>query len=51
MDWLAVHGSLAVLLVFFVMFLLFAYWAYMPANKKKMERYGHIPMVESDDGE
>ncbi|MGB9151675.1 MAG: cbb3-type cytochrome c oxidase subunit 3 [Alphaproteobacteria bacterium] len=51
MDWLAAHGGLLVLLMFFVIFLGFFYWAYKPANKRMMEDYGHIPMMENDDGE
>ena len=50
-DWLNVHGSLLVLLVFFAIFLAFAFWAFLPANKKKMDDYGNIPLKERYDGE
>lgn len=51
MEWLAVQGSLAVLAAFFAMFLGFAFWAFVPANKKRMEDYGRIPLKETGDGE
>ena len=50
-DWLAEHGKIVVLVVFFVMFLGFAAWAYRPANKGKMEQYGQIPLKETTNGE
>ena len=46
MDWVAEHGSLLVLITFFALFLGFAVWAYAPANKRKMETYGQIPLQE-----
>lgn len=51
MDWLNNYGSLLVMLAFFAIFLGFAFWAYRPANKRKFESYGHIPLEESRDGE
>ena len=50
-DWLAVHGGLVVLVLFFTLFLMFAFWAYVPANKNKMDEYGQIPFKEKSDGE
>ena len=50
-DWLAQHGQLAVLLMFFGIFMGFAVWAYRPANKAKLEKYGHIPLEERLNGE
>lgn len=50
-DWLAMHGQLTVLLVFFGIFVGFAVWAYAPANKAKLEKYGHIPLEERPEGE
>lgn len=49
--WLETNGSITVLLVFLVMFVAFGVWAYVPANKRKMEHYGHIPLKETHDGE
>jgi cbb3-type cytochrome oxidase subunit 3 len=37
--------------MFFTTFLAFAFWAYVPANKKRMEEYGQIPLEEKRDGE
>lgn len=51
MDWLAIHGSIAVLIVFFVIFMAFGFWAYRPSRRKKFESYGCIPLKENRDGE
>lgn len=50
MDWIAEHGSIVVLILFFTMFLGFAAWAYRPGNKKRMENYGQIPLKETGNG-
>jgi cbb3-type cytochrome oxidase subunit 3 len=49
MDWLAVNGSILVLVAFFALFLAFAFWAYAPANRRRMESHGHIPLKEAVD--
>jgi cbb3-type cytochrome oxidase subunit 3 len=49
-DWLANHGGMLVLMMFFILFLAFSLWAYLPANKTKMRAYGHIPLKEEDNG-
>lgn len=50
MDWLASYGGIVVLIMFFIMFLGFAFWAYVPANKLKMDEYGQIPFKEKNNG-
>lgn len=45
-DWLASHGGIVVLLTFFGLFVGFSVWAYLPANKEKMNTYGQIPLEE-----
>lgn len=47
MDWLAAHGSMCVLLVFFSLFLAFSFWAYAPRNKEKMNSFAQIPLRET----
>ena len=51
MEWLALHGGMAVLVVFFALFLAFAFWAYRPSNRNKLESYGQIPLKESQNGQ
>jgi len=50
-EWLSAYGSVVVLPAFFAIFLLFGVWAYRPANKRKLQEYGRIPLQESRDGE
>lgn len=51
MNWLAYHGPVVALLLFFTIFLGFTFWAYRPANKKRFQEYGQIPLRESHHGE
>jgi cbb3-type cytochrome oxidase subunit 3 len=51
LNWLAAKGNLVILVMFFAMFLGFALWAYAPTNRKRMKKYGDIPLREAVDGE
>ncbi|MGB4100768.1 MAG: cbb3-type cytochrome c oxidase subunit 3 [Alphaproteobacteria bacterium] len=49
MDWLAQHGPVLTTVCFFAGFVGIALWAYFPANKKRLEDQGKIPLRESSD--
>lgn len=51
MDWLTQHAGTVGLVLFFTLFVCFGIWAYRPSNKKKLEKYGRIPLEESHDGQ
>ena len=51
MDWLATQGGIVVMIFFMALFLGFAFWAFAPANKKKFEQHGQIPLKEIGDVE
>lgn len=51
MEWIAAHAPVIGLILFFALFLGAAIWTYLPANKKKMEAYGKIPLRERQDGQ
>lgn len=46
LPYLAQHGPLLSLLLFFTLFLVFAAWAYLPSNKARFQSYGRIPLEE-----
>lgn len=47
-DWLAEYGAYVMLIAFFAAFVGVAIWAYFPANRQKIEKYGDIPFKEAE---
>lgn len=47
-DWLIQHAPSIGLLGFFLGFVGVAVWAYLPANKRRIEDHAHIPFREQE---
>ena len=49
MDYIANNSGVITTVVFFTVFVLVAVWAYLPANKTKLNDHAMIPLQEHDE--